>query len=96
MPNMQLVEKYHEGLGEFSSQTRFEVGNGSKIRLWHDKWCGVQVLKEFFFPYLHSISFIKDAFVAYYLELSSDSHKQNVSFIKAAQDWEVNVFASFF
>jgi hypothetical protein len=49
MPNMQLVEKYHEGLGEFSSQTRFEVGNGSKIRLWHDKWCGEQVLKEFFF-----------------------------------------------
>ena len=32
---------------EFSSQTRFEVGNGSKIRLWHDKWCGEQVLKEF-------------------------------------------------
>jgi hypothetical protein len=48
-----------------------------------------------FFPYLQSISFTKDAFVTYYLELSSDSHL-NVSFIKAAHDWKVNVFFFYF
>jgi hypothetical protein len=34
--------------------------------------------------------------VADYLELSSDSHQWNVSFIRDAHDWEVDVFASFF
>jgi hypothetical protein len=26
--------------GAFSSHTRFEVGNGSKVKFWHDVWCG--------------------------------------------------------
>jgi hypothetical protein len=39
---------------------------------------------------------VKDASVADYLELSNDSHKWNVSFIRDAHDWEVDVFALFF
>jgi hypothetical protein len=27
--------KYQEGLGEFSSHTKFEVRDGSKIMFWH-------------------------------------------------------------
>jgi hypothetical protein len=50
-----VCEKYQEGLGEFSSHTRFEVGDGSKIRFWHDKWCGDQVLKDIFLD-LYSIA----------------------------------------
>jgi hypothetical protein len=34
--------------------------------------------------------------VANHLQLSSDSHKWNVSFIRAAHDWEVDSFSSFF
>jgi len=34
--------------------------------------------------------------VADYLELSSDFHKWNVSFIRTAHNWEVDAFASFF
>jgi hypothetical protein len=26
--------------GEFSNHTRFEVGDDSKIRFWHNMWCG--------------------------------------------------------
>jgi hypothetical protein len=29
------MEEYYEGLGEFCSHTKFEVGDGSKIRFWH-------------------------------------------------------------
>jgi hypothetical protein len=32
----------------------------------------------------------KDASVADLLEFSSDSHKWNVNFLRAAQDWEVD------
>jgi len=43
--------KHQEGLGEFSSHTRFEVGVGSKIKFWHDVWCGDHILKEAFQSY---------------------------------------------
>jgi hypothetical protein len=33
------------GWREFSSHTRFDVGDNSKIRFWHDVWCGDQALK---------------------------------------------------
>jgi hypothetical protein len=29
------VEKYHEGLGVFFNYTRFEMGDGSKIKFRH-------------------------------------------------------------
>ena len=33
---------------DFSRFVKFEVGDGSKIRFWHDVWCGDQTLKEGF------------------------------------------------
>jgi hypothetical protein len=36
------------GLRVFSSLVRYEVGDGTKIRFWHDLWCGDQTLKESF------------------------------------------------
>jgi hypothetical protein len=57
----------------FSSHTRFELGDGSKIRLWHDVLSWEKALKEAF-PILYSIAYMKDAFVAFvHLELSSGS-----------------------
>jgi hypothetical protein len=51
-----------------------------------------QVLKDIFLD-LFRMGCVKDAFVAKYLELTSDTHKWNVSFIRDAHDWEVDVFA---
>lgn len=45
----------------FSSHTRFEIGDNSNIRFWHDAWCGEKALKEVF-SYLFSISCVKDCF----------------------------------
>jgi hypothetical protein len=42
-----------------SSHTRFDPGNGSKIRFWDDVWCG-EGLKEVF-PGLYNIASAKDA-----------------------------------
>lgn len=60
--------------GKFSSHTRFEVGIGSKVRSWHDLWCGDKALKESF-PNLYGTACTKDAFVAANLELSSGSNQ---------------------
>jgi hypothetical protein len=58
-------------------------------------WCGDTTLKEAF-PALFGIARLKDAVVANNLELLGDSLQWNVSFIREAHDWEVDVFASFF
>jgi hypothetical protein len=51
---------------------RFEVGDGNKIRFWHDVWCGDQALKEACSD-LYSIVCVKDASVDDHLALSSGS-----------------------
>jgi hypothetical protein len=41
------MEDYQEGFGEFSSHTRFEVGDAPRLEsVWHDLWCENQALKE--------------------------------------------------
>jgi hypothetical protein len=60
------LEKYQEGGGELSSHTRFEVGDGSKIRFWYDVWCGDQALKITFLD-LFSIVHFKEVGVANHL-----------------------------
>jgi hypothetical protein len=48
------------------------------------------------FPGLYEIATMKDASVAVNLEFLGGSSHWNVSFVRAAHDWEVEVFASFF
>jgi hypothetical protein len=79
----------------FSSHTRFELKNESKIRFLDDVWYGEMALKEAFTD-LYSIICVKDAFLAIHLDLSSGSLKWNVSFIKEAHILRVDVLASFF
>ena len=47
------------------------------------------------FPDIYSIAYV-DASVAVDLELLSSSLQWNVSFVKAAHDWEMDVLALFF
>lgn len=68
-----VLKNIMRGWGEFSCHIRFEVGNGSKIRFWHDLWFGDQTLNVAF-PKFFKISCFKDASVADHLEFSSDSH----------------------
>jgi hypothetical protein len=74
--------------------TRFEVGDGAKVRLWHDLWCRDKALKEVF-PNLYGIACAKDASVAAHLELFGGSNQWKVSFAGTTHYWEVDVFASF-
>jgi hypothetical protein len=59
------------GVGDFSSHIRFEVGVGSKIRFWHEPWCGDKALKEAFLD-LYGITCVKDASVVAHLVLFGD------------------------
>jgi len=89
-----LWKNIKRGWMMFSSHTKFELGDGCKIRFRHDVCCGEKAFKEAFMD-LHSIACVKDASVAIHLELSNSSLQWNLSFIGAAHDWEVNAFFSF-
>jgi hypothetical protein len=58
-------------------------------------WCGEVPLKEAF-PVLYDIARDKDALVADHLVVVSGSYQWDVSFFRAAHDWEADVLASFF
>jgi hypothetical protein len=77
------------------SLTRFELGDGSKIRFWDDVWCGESPLKVAF-PALFDIAREKNAFVANHLDLFSGSVQWDVNFIRATHDWELAIVTSFF
>jgi hypothetical protein len=78
---MGLWKNIERNCGKLSSYTRFELEDGSKVRFWHDRWCGDKALKEAF-PNLYGIICAKDAVVAAPLELSGGSNKLNVSFVE--------------
>jgi len=73
----------------------YEVGDGSKIRFWHDLWCRDQPLKESFSE-LFSIPCCKEAWVADNMQFSNGGIQWNVSFIRSVIDWEVDLVIAFF
>jgi hypothetical protein len=79
----------------FSGFDRLEVGEGVRTKFWHDLWCWDIVLKEVFLV-LFGIASVKDAPVADNMEILGGSTQWNMSFVRKAHDWEVDVFASFF
>lgn len=50
------------GWESFSSHVTFEVGVGTQIHFWHDRWCGNLSLKDVFSD-LFSCTIDKDALV---------------------------------
>jgi hypothetical protein len=64
----------------FSSHTRFDLVDGSKIRFWDDVWCGEAILKEAF-PGLYNIASAKDASIV-----------DNMDFMGGMIQWDVNFF----
>jgi hypothetical protein len=45
---VSLWKNIRRGWERFCSHTKFEVGDGSKVRLCHDLWCRDTSLKEAF------------------------------------------------
>ena len=56
---------------------------------------GISSLRSLFQNYSELLA-LRKLLEANILEFSSDSHQQNVSFIRAVHDWEVNFFTSLY
>ena len=89
-----LWKRIRKGCNTFYHFFNFKVGDDSSIKFWHDPWCGGLPLKDNF-PELYGFACNRDASVADLLSLLEDSYHWNVSFVKPAQDWELELVASF-
>jgi len=68
-----LWKNVRKGRETFSSYTRFEMGDGTRINFWHDLWVGNMTLNATF-PTLFGIAAAKDASVANNLEFLGGSN----------------------
>jgi hypothetical protein len=90
-----LWKHIRQGWDLFAQNVSFEVGIGSKIRFWHDTWCGNQPLKQAF-PSLFRIARYKEAWVKDNFIWRNGVVEWNVIFVRAIQDWEMDVISPFF
>jgi hypothetical protein len=85
---------FWSGWEVFSSFVRYEVGDGSKIRFWHDLWCGEPL--KISFPDLFSIARCKDAWVADHMQFRKGNLQWNRFFNRSVHVWEKYLVSSFF
>ena len=67
----------------------FDLGDGQRIRLWKDAWCGDVPLNEVF-PGLYSIADSKGAKVVEMWEIEGEAGAWNPRFLRSFNDWELN------
>ncbi|KAG6729257.1 hypothetical protein I3842_01G018300 [Carya illinoinensis] len=88
--------KYIRGGWEvFSRHTNFRLGDGTKIKFWHDTWCGNSALKDQFSA-LFRVARDKEVSVAEVMGMVGEQIQWNINFSWAAHDWELNSFAAFY
>uniref|UniRef100_A0A2N9H6M3 Reverse transcriptase zinc-binding domain-containing protein n=1 Tax=Fagus sylvatica TaxID=28930 RepID=A0A2N9H6M3_FAGSY len=78
----------------FSHFLSFEIGDGSMVRFWTDRWCGTCSLKEAF-PELFRITRNKEALVKEHIQYHNEVVSWVLNFIRPVQDWEEESISSF-
>ena len=91
---VSLWKGIRAGWDSFVRYTSFEVGDGSRIKFWHDSWCGDQPLKVQF-PELFHLARAPEASVADHLCFIGSIRHWDIAFSRQVHDWELETVASF-
>ena len=73
----------------------YQLGNGSKIRFWHDVWCGQMSFRDKF-PELFALATYQEASVEECWSPSLVGGSWLPLFRRGAQDWELEAFVELF
>jgi hypothetical protein len=85
------------GWDDFSAHILFDVGIGSRVCFWHNRWCGSRILKDMF-PLLFNCSRDRDALidVVYTRRSGGMLQEWNIQFGRDFNDWEIDEVTTFF
>ncbi|KAL4626758.1 hypothetical protein ACB092_05G120500 [Castanea dentata] len=85
-----LWRSINEGWENYSKHLSFVVGDGTRIRFWHDRWIGDATLKVLY-PELYECSAVKDACISEVLWIPEGGTVRvwNLTFYRAFEDWEL-------
>ena len=88
---------HHPINSHFSKHLSFAVGDGTRIRFWHDRWIGENSLKDRY-PKLYACSAVKDAciFEVLWAPEGGTVRVWNLSFYRAFEDRELDASYSLF
>ena len=87
------MEVYTGWLG-FFCESYLVVVDGSRIKFWHDSWCGELPL-QVQFPELFRLARVPKATIADHLPYIGAIRHWDLAFCKPVHDWELEVVASF-
>ena len=92
-----LWRSINEGWESFSKHLSFVVGDGTRIRFWHDRWIGENSLKDRY-PELYACLAVKDACISEVLWASEGGIVRvwNLRIYRAFEDWELDACYSLF
>ena len=89
-----IMEGDQERLADLEKNIVFRLGCGSRVLFWSEKWWEDIPLKERF-PEIQSLAG-QEALVSNYLQINDVGVDWSISFIRNAQDWEMENFLEFF
>ncbi len=76
---MSLWKHIRAGWDGFLKHISYKVGDGSRIKFWHDIWCGDLPLRQKF-PDLFHIARAPEAMVADHFRLQGSNHVWDIEF----------------
>ena len=91
-----LWRSIDEGWESFSKHLSFVVGEGTRIRFWHDRWIGDNTLKDLYLD-LYVCLAVKDAciFEVLWMPEGGTVRVWDLRFYRAFEDWELAASYSF-
>ena len=71
------------------NHTSFVVGDGSRIKFWHDSWCGELPLRVQF-PELFRLARVLEAIVADHICYIGSNCHWDITICRPVHDWELS------
>jgi hypothetical protein len=91
---VSLWKHIRAGWDVFSQHISYKVGDGSRIRFWHDTWCGDSPLRNQF-PILYHLARAPESRVSDICHFQGSTISWDIEFTRSVQDWELEMVESF-
>lgn len=82
------MEGHQQETAQMMNDSGFILGDGNRIRLWEDSWCGDCLLKEAF-PNLYRLDESEGVKVAEAWDTSTGAGAWNPTILRSLNNWEM-------